>query len=195
MTHNTTKHNFSLTRANKEKTHETPGRVIWLTGLSGSGKSTIANELEKLAFSDNKVVKTLDGDNFRLKLCKDLGFSQEDRLENLRRVSEVAKLFVENGTLTICSFISPLISQREMIKEILADDLILIHIDTDLETCKSRDPKGLYKKAIKGEIKDFTGVSSPYETPNNPNLTINTTTMSAEEAAQKIYIYYLETIK
>lgn len=181
-----TTHQFEIDRNSREKKNGHKGQVIWLTGLSGSGKSTIANLVEKNLFNLDKQVTILDGDDVRTGLCSDLGFSQEDRAENLRRIAHTAKLFCERGFITICCFVSPLNSQREMIKKIIGDDFKLVFINTSLEDCEKRDPKGLYKKARAGEIKNFTGIDSAFETPNSPDLIIDTTALSAEESAKKI---------
>jgi adenylylsulfate kinase len=177
-------------RVNKKMRNHSNGHnsfLIWLTGLSGSGKSTIANELEFYLFSKGIKTFLLDGDNLRLGLNSGLGFSAEDRSENLRRVAEVAKLQIEAGLVTIAAFISPLTSQRERIRNIVGEDnFIEIYINTPLEICIQRDVKGLYQKAIAGEIKDFTGISAPYEVPKNPHLTINTAELNPLESAEKI---------
>ena len=138
-----------------------------MSGLSGSGKSTIANQLETILNEQGYHTYTLDGDNTRLGLNKGLGFSEEDRIENIRRVAEVCRLMNDAGLIIICSFISPFEKNRTQAKEIIGEGFIEVFIDTDLETCEMRDPKGLYKKARSGEIKDFTGISSPFETPTN----------------------------
>ena len=190
MINNIHKHNFEITRNFKEDFLKSKGSILWLSGLSGSGKSTIANELEKLFFKNKFFSTIIDGDTVRSGLCSNLGFSQEDRKENLRRVAEVAKLFTENGIVTICCFISPLSSQREMIKGICGDDFKLIYIKTDLKACEERDPKGLYKKARNGEIKNFTGIDSPYEVPNTPDLVLDSAKHSPKDSAQIIFDFY-----
>ncbi|GAB6045610.1 adenylyl-sulfate kinase [Caminibacter profundus] len=169
-------HPNKVTRNDREKIKNQKGCVIWFTGLSGSGKSTIANELE---YELNKMryhTYLLDGDNIRHRLNKDLGFSDLDRKENIRRISEVAKLFVYAGIITITAFISPFIEDRKKAREIIGDEnFIEVFIDTPLEVCIQRDPKGLYKKALNGEIKNFTGIDSPYEKPLNPEIIVDTT--------------------
>lgn len=163
--------------------------VVWLTGLSGSGKSTIANALEHALFERNVKTQILDGDNIRLGLNKDLGFSDNDRKENMRRIAEVAKLFSDSGTLTITAFISPFINERELCKNIIGnDDFIELYINTNLEVCESRDPKGLYKKARAGEIPMFTGIDSPYEPPTHPNIVIDST-KSLNDCVNEIILY------
>jgi len=164
---NITAHNFKLTQTDREKTKNQKACTIWMSGLSGSGKSTIANALEVSLHSMNHHTYILDGDNTRLGLNKGLGFSEEDRNENLRRVGEVCKLMNDAGLIVICSFISPFEKNRQLAKEIIGDSFIEFFVDTDLSVCEERDPKGLYKKARAGEIKDFTGISSPFEIPQN----------------------------
>ena len=179
-----------ITRQKREKILNQKAFVIWFTGLSGSGKSTIANILEKKLSSDGVLTYLLDGDNLRHGLNKDLGFKKEDRIENLRRVGEVAKILHDAGIVVLASFISPYKKDREAIKSLFADeDFIEVHIDADLETVKTRDPKGLYSKAIEGKIPNFTGVTSPYEAPESPDIKINTKDTSAENAVQKILEY------
>jgi adenylyl-sulfate kinase len=161
--------------------------VIWLTGLSGSGKTTIANELE-LAL-EKKGIKSyvLDGDNVRIGLNKDLGFSDNDRKENMRRIAEVAKLFADSGTVTIAAFISPFRAERADCKEIIgADNFVECHVDTSLEVCESRDVKGLYAKARAGIIPNFTGIDSPYEEPNNPDMVLEAGMFTIEQCVDKI---------
>ena len=150
------------------------GRVIWFTGLSGSGKSTIAHALEAVLLQDGHFVTVLDGDSVRLGLCEGLGFSLEDRTENLRRVAHVARLMADAGMVVLAAFVSPLNAQRELVKEIVQPlPFELVHVDTSLEMCESRDPKGLYKKARSGVLTDFTGVSSPYEKPEGRYLSLD----------------------
>ncbi len=163
------------------------GMVIWFTGLSGSGKSTIAIELEKKLIDLKKIVYRLDGDNIRNGLNSDLGFSEEDRNENIRRIAEVSLLFKDAGIITLVSFISPYKKMREYAKNRIGNDFFYeIYVKADLDTCKKRDPKGLYKKAGKNNIVDFTGISSPYEEPENPYLTLDTTKLNVNESVKKI---------
>lgn len=158
--------------------------TIWMTGLSGSGKSTIARMLEHLLISDGIASFILDGDNIRQGLNKDLGFSNEDRTENIRRISEVAKLMNDAGLIVITAFISPFSKDREEARKVIGlDKFIEVFIDADINTCRMRDPKGLYKKADKGEIKEFTGIDSPYESPEHPDIRINTIYLTVQEAA------------
>ena len=163
------------------------GRVVWLTGLSGSGKSTIANLVEKRLHADGHHTYLLDGDNVRHGLNKDLGFTDEDRVENIRRVAEVAKLMVDAGLIVLVSFISPFRAERRMARELQAEgDFVEVYVDTPLAVAEQRDVKGLYKKARAGELKNFTGIDSPYEPPENAEIVIDTTKMSAAEAAERI---------
>jgi bifunctional enzyme CysN/CysC len=167
--------------------------VAWFTGLSGSGKSTIANFVEKRLHAENRHTYILDGDNVRHGLNRDLGFTEADRVENIRRVGEVAKLFVDSGLITLVSFISPYRSERQMARELLEDDeFIEIFVSTPLETAEARDPKGLYKRARAGDIKNFTGIDSPYEAPENADLVLDTTAKSASELADDVVLYLRE---
>lgn len=161
--------------------------VIWFTGLSGSGKSTIARALQHELFSRDCMVYVLDGDNVRHGLNSDLGFSETDRTENIRRISEVANLFRAAGFIVLTAFISPFREDRDRARKIIGQDsFIEVFVDTDLETCKTRDPKGLYKKAISGEIKEFTGISSPYEPPVKPEISLDTTQMSVDNSVDHV---------
>ena len=164
-----------IQRKDREKIKNQKACVIWLTGLSGSGKSTIANELEYRLNKMKHHTYLLDGDNIRSGLNSDLGFSEKDREENIRRISEVAKLFLEAGIITITAFISPFKKDREKARDIIGEDFIEVFVDTPIKECIKRDPKGLYKKALNGEIKEFTGINSPYEEPTNPDIHIDTT--------------------
>lgn len=185
---NLTQHNFKISQSDREKNKNQKALTIWMSGLSGSGKSTIANNLELSLNSMNYHTYILDGDNTRLGLNKDLGFSEEDRIENIRRVAEVCKLMNDAGLIVICSFISPFKKNRDQAREIIGEDkFIEVFVDTDLEICEKRDSKGLYKKARLGEIKEFTGISSPFEIPENcivlknnklEDLDINVTTLA-----------------
>ena len=172
---NIVQHNFKISKVNREKIKNQKSCTIWMSGLSGSGKSTVANQLEAVLNEQGYHTYTLDGDNTRLGLNKGLGFSEEDRIENIRRVAEVCKIMNDAGLIVICSFISPFEKNRTQAKEIIGDNFIEVFIDADLSTCETRDPKGLYKKARAGEIKDFTGISSPFETPINAIVLKNNT--------------------
>jgi len=173
-------------KARAEQNHQTP-KVLWFTGLSGSGKSTIASLVEKKLHASGKRTYLLDGDNVRHGLNRDLGFTDADRVENIRRIGEVSKLMVDAGLLVMTAFISPFRAERRMVREMLEDnEFIEVHIDTPIEVCEERDIKGLYAKARAGEIKNFTGIDSPYEEPKTAEITINTVSQSAEEAADNI---------
>ena len=178
---------FQITREAREKCNGHKAKVIWLTGFSGSGKSTIANALEVELFKRGNRTYCLDGDNTRLGINKDLGFTSVDRTENIRRVAEIAKLFLESGTIVITSFISPLISDREMAKKIIGEaDFVEVFINCPLAICEKRDVKGLYAKARKGEIKDFTGIDSPFEAPVNRDLNVLSGEKSISECVSEI---------
>ena len=167
-------------------------RTLWFTGLSGSGKSTIANLVEKKLHGLGKHTYLLDGDNVRHGLNKDLGFTDTDRVENIRRIAEVANLMTDAGLIILTAFISPFRAERQMARNLLQDgEFIEIHVNTPLSIAEERDVKGLYKKARSGELKNFTGIDSPYEAPENAEITVDTTTMSAEEAAETIVNYVL----
>lgn len=166
--------------------------TIWLTGLSGAGKSTVAYELEKMLLEESKYCFVLDGDNIRHHLNRDLGFSADDRKENIRRTAEVARLMNQAGLIVISSFISPLREDRAMAREIIGEEnFIEVYVSASIQVCESRDPKGLYAKARAGKIPDFTGISAPYEPPLNPALTIDTGKLPLEEAARTL-LNYLE---
>lgn len=180
-------HYHKITKNKREKLKKQRGVVLWFTGLSGSGKSTIANEVENQLNRMGYHTYLLDGDNIRYGLNKDLGFSDKDRSENIRRISEVAKLFVDAGIIAITAFISPFMKDRQQAKEIIGNDnFIEVFIDTPFEECAKRDPKGLYEKALNGKIKNFTGLDSPYEKPLNPDIYVNTLEYNIEESAKKI---------
>jgi len=178
---NITTHNFKTTKENRESIKNQKACTIWMSGLSGSGKSTIANLVEEKLISLGYHTYILDGDNTRMGLNKDLGFSEEARVENIRRVSEVCKLMNDAGLIVICSFISPFEKNRNQAKEIIGEGFMEIFIDAELSTCETRDPKGLYKKARAGEIKEFTGISSPFETPQNATVLKNNTEEDLEK--------------
>ncbi len=172
---NITAHNFKISKSERESIKNQKSCTVWMSGLSGSGKSTIANLLEVELNSKGYHTFILDGDNTRLGLNKGLGFSEEDRIENIRRVAEVCKLMNEAGLIVICSFISPFEKNRQQAKEIIGENFFEVFVDASLETCEERDPKGLYKKARLGEIKDFTGISSPFEIPSKGIMLKNNT--------------------
>lgn len=183
-------------RSEKEKLLNQKSKVIWMTGLSGSGKTTIAKEVEKKLFSQGILTQILDGDNIRAGINNNLDFSLKGREENIRRIAEVSKLFINCGIVTINCFVSPTIAIRESVKKIIGKkDIIEVYINASLETCEKRDTKGLYKKARKGEIKNFTGVNAPFEPPINPELEINTSKLSVTECTQKVLDYVLPKIK
>ena len=190
---NIIKHNYQITRNTRNQKNNHKSFVLWFTGLSGSGKSTIANKVEEALFLNDMQTYTLDGDNIRLGINKGLGFTAEDRSENLRRIAEVAKLFVDAGTITLAAFVSPTRGDRQLVKETIgSNDFIEIFIDTPLEECERRDVKGLYKKARAGEIKNFTGIDAPYEPPTNPDIHIQTTQETVAEAVAKIVNFIKE---
>ena len=166
----------------REKSLNQKARTIWFTGLSGSGKSTLANEIEKRLVAMGKHTMLLDGDNVRMGLNNNLGFSDEDRVENIRRIAETAKLMNDAGLIVLTAFISPFRKDRRNANKIIGDDYIEVFVSTPLEECEKRDIKGLYKKARDGVIKEFTGISSPYEAPENPSITVDTTNCSLDES-------------
>jgi adenylylsulfate kinase len=181
---NLTKHNFSVSREQREQISGHKGKVLWFTGLSGSGKSTLANALDEKLNSKKYNTYILDGDNVRMGLNKDLGFSPEARKENIRRISEVAKLFADSGKIVMTAFISPYTNDRNEARKLIGDDFIEIFVNTSLDICIERDPKGLYKKAIAGEIKGFTGIDAPYQEPQNAEIEIKY--MTIEESVNFI---------
>lgn len=176
-----------LSRADKEKLLGQRGLMIWFTGLSGSGKSTLAIALERELQQRGLLCRILDGDNIRSGINNNLGFSPEDRVENIRRIAEVGKLFVDTGIITIAAFISPNNELREMAAHIIgADDFVEVYVSTPIEECERRDVKGLYAKARRGEIKEFTGVSAPFEAPQHPALLLDTSKFSLEESVKRL---------
>jgi adenylylsulfate kinase len=179
----------------KETLLKQRGAVIWLIGLSGSGKSTIAEHLEAKLYDKGLLTQVLDGDNIRSGLNNNLSFSDTDRLENIRRISEVAKLFANCGVVTLASFITPTEAIRQMAKDIIGEDkYIEVYVSTSLEACENRDVKGLYDKARQGIIKNFTGIDSVFETPQNPAIIIPTEGFTVEESVQKLYDFIIEKI-
>ncbi len=196
MSENTVFHHYNITRADREKQLNQRSFVLWFTGLSGSGKSTIANAVEQKLFDSGYKTYTLDGDNIRQGINKGLTFTAEDRAENLRRIAEVAKLFVDSGQICMAAFVSPTLQDRKIVRDIVGDkDFIEVFVNTPLEICEQRDVKGLYAKARKGEIKNFTGISAPYEAPVNPEITVKTENKSVEESAQEVFNYVINHIK
>lgn len=168
-------HNATVTRTRREAQNEHRGAIIWFTGYSGAGKSTLAHAVEEALHQRGCRTFVLDGDNVRHGLCGDLGFTSEDRIENIRRVGEVAKLFMEAGVIVLTAFISPFRADRQRVRGMVAHgEFIEVYCDSPIEVCETRDVKGLYKKARAGQISDFTGISSPYELPSKPELTVNT---------------------
>ncbi len=175
-------HSSQVSRHNRNQCYKHKSFVLWFTGLSGSGKSTLANAIEKKLFDTNHNVIVLDGDNIRHGLCSDLGFDEKDRHENMRRIGEVAKLFNEAGTIVIAAFISPYRKDRELARSRLPHgDFHEVYIECELAVCEARDPKGLYARARKGEIENFTGISAPYEEPIKPDIVINSSKLTIEE--------------
>ncbi len=182
-------HASTISRQNLESLRGHKGMVLWFTGLSGSGKSTLANALNESLHAKKISTYLLDGDNIRYGLCKDLGFSDKDREENIRRIGEVANLFMNAGIVTITAFVSPFRADRKKVRDIIGKDFIEIFCAANLDTCEKRDTKGLYKKARLGEIKDFTGISSPYETPNNPEIIVDTGSLDINDSVSQIIEY------
>lgn len=176
-----------LQRADREKLLGQKAKVIWLTGLSGSGKTTLAVGLERALHESGKLAYVLDGDNIRTGINNNVGFSEEDRKENIRRIAEVAKLFVNAGVITICCFVSPTIEIRALAKSIIGEtDFLEVFVNASLESCEQRDVKGLYAKARKGELKDFTGIHQPFEAPEKPWLTIVTDQQTREQSLAQL---------
>ena len=185
-------HKSVISRENLETLRGHKGMVLWFTGLSGSGKSTLANALNENLHAYKISTYLLDGDNIRHGLCKDLGFSDRDREENIRRIGEVANLFMNAGIVTITAFVSPFKSDREKVRKIIGKDFIEIFCAANLDICETRDTKGLYKKARLGEIKDFTGISSPYEIPNDPEIIVETGLLDLNASVMQIMKYLRE---
>ena len=193
MANNIVWHQHEVDKPRRAQAKNQKPAVLWFTGLSGSGKSTIANLLEKKLTESGKHTYLLDGDNVRHGLCGDLGFSDSDRVENIRRISEVAKLFVDSGLLVLTAFISPFKTDREFCRSLLQDnEFIEVFIDTPIEECEKRDPKGLYQKARQGDIKDFTGIDSAYEAPEAPEIHLSFTGETAEQSAEKLFAILAE---
>ena len=183
-------------RTAKEIYLKQQAKVIWFTGLSGSGKTTLASMLEKRLFELNYFCQILDGDNVRSGINKNLKFTKEDRMENIRRIAEVSKLFMNCGIILICAFISPTNEMRQMAKEIIGeDDFLEVFVNTPIEVCEQRDPKGLYKKARAGELINFTGISSPFEEPENPFITVNNTNPDLDETTKQMLLRIIPEIR
>lgn len=183
-------------RSDKERQLGQRGATIWFTGLSGSGKSTIAIALEERLSREGILCRILDGDNIRTGINRGLGFSEEDRRENIRRIAEVCKLFTDTGIVTLAAFVSPTNELRGLAREIIGDeDFVEIYVATPLEECERRDVKGLYAKARRGEIRDFTGITSPFEVPVKPTLTIDTTNRDIESCVDEVYNVIIEKIR
>jgi len=187
--HNLTIHESSVKREDRVRVSGQRGAVLWFTGLSGSGKSTVANAVEKKLNEMKRLTYLLDGDNVRTGLCADLGFSDSDRQENIRRVSHVAKLFLDANLITLVSFISPFREERRFARDLLGADFIEVFVNASIEVCEQRDPKGLYKKARKGEIPQFTGISSPYEAPEKAEIVLKTGELTLEQSAEQVLEY------
>ncbi len=191
---NITWHEWHVTRDERAKLLRQKGVTIWFTGLSGSGKSTVAFTLEHALVQAGRLAYVLDGDNIRHGLNKNLGFSAADREENIRRIGEVAKLFADAGVITMTSFISPYRKDRDLVRALHAEaklPFVEVHVNTPIEVCEQRDPKGLYKKARAGQLKNFTGIDDPYEAPLKPELTVDATSRSPQEIAVSL-LEYLE---
>lgn len=187
---NVTWHEHTVSKPERQKLMGHKSAVLWFTGLSGAGKSTVANTVDHLLHQKGIHTFVLDGDNVRMGLNKNLGFSAEDRAENIRRIGEVAKLFANSGIFVLTAFISPYRADRDQVRSILEDgEFIEVLVDASLETCEARDPKGLYKKARAGEIKGFTGIDDPYEAPENPEITLDGDTKSIDELAEEVVQY------
>ena len=185
-------HQSQVSTAMRENLNGHSGAVLWFTGLSGAGKSTLANAVEERLFQMKARTFVIDGDNVRHGLCADLTFSDADRVENIRRVGEVAGLFMQAGMLTLTAFISPFRADREKVRAIVGENFIEVHCDTALEVCESRDVKGLYKKARAGEIAEFTGISSPYEAPENPEIRVDTGSNDLSVCVDQVIAYLVD---
>ena len=187
---NVTWHDHSVTRDERCKLMGHKGCILWFTGLSACGKSTIANAVDRKLHDSGVHTCVLDGDNIRMGLNKNLGFSADDRAENIRRIGEVAKLFSDAGVITATAFISPYLADRDKVRALMGQGgFIEVYVNASLETCEARDPKGLYKKARAGEIKSFTGISDPYEAPVNPELVLDSNTKGIDELSNEVIAY------
>lgn len=193
MSENIVWHHQKITRADRASIKSQSPCLLWFTGLSGSGKSTIANALDVALFERGYHTFLLDGDNVRHGLNKDLGFSDEGRVENIRRIGEVSKLFTDAGVIVLSAFISPFTTDRRLVRNLFpAGEFIEVFMDTPLQTCEERDPKGLYEKARAGKIKNFTGIDSPYEAPERPEVRLDTSQMSVEDCVNRLISYLLD---
>jgi len=193
MSENVVWHEATVTRERREKLNGHKSFVLWFTGLSGSGKSTVAHAVEERLHQAGCRTFVFDGDNVRHGLCSDLGFSEEDRRENIRRIGEMTKLFVEAGVIAMTAFISPFRAERQRVRQLFPEgDFIEVHCDCSLEVCEARDVKGLYAKARAGLIPNYTGISSPYEPPENPEVRLKTDTETLEESVDKVMEYLRE---
>ena len=196
MSKNIVKHSYNISREEREQNLSQNAKILWFTGLSGSGKSTIANGVELALNEQGFKTYLLDGDNVRLGLNNDLGFSDKDRVENIRRIREVAKLMLDAGLIVLCAFVSPFRKDRDALREVVnEEDFVEIFVNCPLEVCEERDVKGLYKKARAGLIKDFTGISSAFEAPLNPEIILNTKELSLEKCVEKILSLLLQKIQ
>jgi adenylylsulfate kinase len=196
MSLNTVKHEYKTTKVQREQQHGHKAYVLWFTGLSGSGKSTVANLVEKALHKKGLSTYILDGDNIRQRINKDLGFAPEDRTENIRRIGEISYLMLDAGVITLAAFVSPYIKDRAQVKQIVgAENFKEIFINTSLEECERRDVKGLYKKARSGEIKNMTGISAPYEAPINPDLEVVTDGQTIAESVEIIVEFINKNLK
>ncbi|MCF6436411.1 MULTISPECIES: adenylyl-sulfate kinase [Pseudoalteromonas] len=193
MDENIVWHNYAVDKAQRSEHKRHKPCVLWFTGYSGSGKSTVAGALESALHQQGVHTYLLDGDNVRHGLCKDLGFSDADRVENIRRVGELSKLMADAGLVVLTAFISPFRAERDMVRELLADgEFIEVFLDTPLDVCEQRDPKGLYKKARAGEIKHFTGIDSDYQVPSNPEVRLDTSKNTLQQSVEQL-VEYLKT--
>jgi adenylylsulfate kinase len=185
-------HNATITKEDRHRKNGHKSAILWYTGLSGAGKSTLANKVEEKLFERGYNTYVLDGDNIRMGLNKGLGFDAEARKENIRRIGEVAKLFVDAGVIVSTAFVSPYTADRDLVRALVPEgEFVEIYVAASLEVCETRDTKGLYKKARAGEIKNFTGISDPYEAPENPELTVDTGGQTLDESAE-VVLNYLE---
>lgn len=186
---NTVWHHHQVTRAMRAEQKQQKPCLLWFTGLSGAGKSTLAGALEAELYKLGHHTYLLDGDNVRHGLNGDLGFTQEDRVENIRRIAELSKLFVDSGLIVLSAFISPFRAERRLARDLLGDDFVEVYVGTPLSTCEQRDPKGLYAKARDGKIQNFTGIDSPYEVPETPEVTIDTSVLSIAQSVEEMLAY------